>query len=53
MPPRFRLAISDGEHWCTAMLATQMNEKVSKGLVGNLSVMRLTDYLTSFSQDKK
>ena len=50
---RFRLAISDGKHWCTAMLATQLNEIVKSDQIHNNTILRLDEYLSNAVQGKK
>ncbi len=50
---RFRLAISDGRFWCTAMLATQLNDMVKTDQIRNNTVIRLDDYLSNAVQGKK
>ncbi len=50
---RYRLAISDGRFWCTAMLATQLNDMVKTDQIRNNTVMRLDDYLSNAVQGKK
>ena len=42
---RFRLLLSDGEHSIQAMLATQHNEAVARGEIGEFSVVQLTEYI--------
>ncbi|XP_030847892.1 replication protein A 70 kDa DNA-binding subunit isoform X2 [Strongylocentrotus purpuratus] len=41
---RYRLMLSDGEHTCTAMLATQLNEMVSTGELDVKAAMKLKNY---------
>ena len=50
---RFRLAISDGRYWCTAMLATQLNEIVKANQIHNNTILRLDEYLSNAVQGKK
>jgi len=50
---RFRLAVSDGRYWCTAMLATQLNDMVKTDQIHNNTILRLDDYLSNAVQGKK
>lgn len=50
---RFRLAISDGRYWCTAMLATQLNDMVNTDQIRHNTVIRLDEYLSNAVQAKK
>ena len=50
---RYRLALSDGTHWCSAMLATQLNELVRTGELGNGSYIKLQDYLCNRVQHRQ
>ena len=50
---RFRLAISDGRFWCTAMLATQLNDMVKTDQIHHNTVIRLDEYLRNAVQGKK
>ena len=50
---RFRLAISDGRFWCTAMLATQLNDMVKTDQIHNNTIIRLDEYLSHAVQGKK
>lgn len=50
---RYRLAISDGTHWCVAMLATQLNEIVKTNQIHENSVFKLDEYLSNAVQGKK
>jgi hypothetical protein len=42
-PERFRLVMSDGEHFQHAMLATQLNDLVKRGDVNKLTVVRIEE----------
>ncbi|XP_041456357.1 replication protein A 70 kDa DNA-binding subunit-like isoform X1 [Lytechinus variegatus] len=44
---RYRLMLSDGEHTCTAMLNTQLNEMVSTGKLDVQAAMKVNDYTCS------
>lgn len=50
---RYKLAISDGRYWCTAMMATQLNELAKTNQIHNNTVMRLDEYLSNNVQDKR
>lgn len=50
---RYKLAISDGRYWCTAMMATQLNELAKTNQIHNNTIMRLDDYLSNAVQGKK
>ena len=50
---RYKLAISDGRHWCTAMLATQLNDLARTNQIHNNTILRLDDYLSNAVQGKK
>lgn len=52
-PPRFRLAISDGEHFQQAMLATQLNALINQGDIKLFSLVRLNDYICNKLQNKR
>lgn len=45
---RFRLLVSDGRHLNSfAMLATQLNDKVTSGELCDYTVIQITRYITS------
>ena len=50
---RYRVAISDGRFWCTAMLATQLNDMVKTDQIHNNTIIRLDEYLSNAVQAKK
>ena len=50
---RYKLAISDGRYWCTAMMATQLNELAKTNQIHNNTVLRLDEYLSNNVQDKR
>lgn len=50
---RYRLGVSDGAHWCSAMLATQLNDLVRDGRVDVGTVLRLDDYLVNVLSGRK
>lgn len=44
---RYRLGVSDGTHWCSAMLATQLNGLIHAGSIEVGTMLRLDDYLVN------
>lgn len=51
---RWRLLVSDSQWSCSfAMLATQLNNKVSSGEITNNCVVRLDRYVCNMIQDNK
>ena len=50
---RYRFKLSDGQHTMTAMLATQLNQLVEAGRVGDLSIVVLEEYLVNMVQNRK
>jgi hypothetical protein len=44
---RYRLGVSDGAHWCSAMLATQLNHLVTDRKIDVGTFVRLDDYLVN------
>lgn len=50
---RYRLAISDGQYWCVAMLATQLNTHVKENEIHENTVFKLEEYLSNAVQGKK
>ena len=50
---RYRLGLSDGVHWCSAMLATQLNGLVSGGRIDVGTLLRLDDYLVNTLAGRK
>ncbi len=52
-PPRFRLAVSDGEKYMPAMLATQLNNLVFDLFIHLNSLIRLNDYICNEVQNMR
>lgn len=52
-PERYRLGVSDGTHWCSAMLATQLNGLVNGGSIDVGTMLRLDDYLVNTLNGRK
>lgn len=52
-PSRYRLAISDGEHFQQAMLATQLNALINQGQIQVFSLVRLNDFICNKLQNKR
>ena len=50
---RYRLGLSDGAHWCSAMLATQLNDLVHDRRVDVGTFVRLDDYLVKTLSGRK
>jgi replication factor A1 len=50
---RFRLVISDGQHYMQAMLATQLNYIVEQNQVEQYSVVQLQEYICNMVQNRK
>ena len=50
---RYRFVISDGESAQSAMLATQLNDRVKTGLVKKGSIVQLSEYMCSTVQNRK
>lgn len=50
---RYRLQVSDGQHFQPCMLATQMNEKIISGELGKWSVMEVERYIVNTIHQKK
>jgi replication factor A1 len=50
---RYRIIISDGQHYLQSMLATQLNTSVQDGSVGKLSIVRLTRFTINNIRDKR
>ena len=42
---RYRLAVSDGEHWMSALIATQMAHLVTENRLVVNTVLRLKEYI--------
>ena len=54
-PPkdRYRLGLSDGSLWGSAMLATQLNDLVEGGSVKVGTMLRLTEYMINTLNGRK
>jgi len=50
---RYRVAVSDGVHYTTAMLATQKNELVDSGALQNLALLRVTYFMVNEVSGKR
>ena len=50
---RYRLGLSDGQLWGTAMLATQHNHLVKDNVIKVGTMLRLDDYLVNEMQGRK
>ena len=50
---RYRLGLSDGAHWCSGMLATQLNHLVTDGAIQLNTFVRLNDYLVNTLSGRK
>lgn len=49
---RYRIILSDGVHLAQGMLATQHNSRVREKELIDLSIIRISDYMTNVIQDK-
>jgi replication factor A1 len=50
-PPRYRLVLSDGDHFIQGMLATQLNDMVHVSLNAN-SIIRISEFMNNYVQGK-
>ena len=50
---RFRISLSDGDHFIHAMLATQLVDYVKNGRVGPGTIIKLTEYLCNVVHGRK
>lgn len=50
---RWRLVLSDGQHFAQSMLATQQNEMISTGDLKELCIITLSDYIVNVVQNKR
>lgn len=50
---RFRLILSDGEHFLQSMLATQLNHTVTDGLVTKHSIINVDNFTWNVVQDRR
>ena len=54
VPERYRLILSDGEHYCQGMLATQMNPLMQSGEITKNSIVKLNKFVfNNVAADKK
>jgi replication factor A1 len=51
--PRYRLSVSDGQHFQPAMLATQLNDMVAEGSIDRNTVFRMNDYIANEVSNKR
>eukprot|EP00884_Botryococcus_braunii_P015981 jgi/Botrbrau1/3066/Bobra.0070s0059.1 len=51
--PRYRVALSDGQVWCSAMLGTGLNELVKSQALDIGTIVQVTDYLQNTVQNRK
>ncbi|KAJ3541514.1 hypothetical protein NM688_g6073 [Phlebia brevispora] len=50
---RYRIIVSDGEHFTQAMMATQLNHFVEEGLVGKNTIVIIEKFTSNFVQEKR
>ncbi|CAL1705705.1 unnamed protein product [Somion occarium] len=50
---RYRIIVSDGEHFLQAMLATQLNNLVDEGHVGKYSIIRVDKFTCNLVQERR
>ncbi|KAF7363822.1 Replication protein A subunit [Mycena sanguinolenta] len=50
---RYRIIVSDGEHFIQAMLATQLNSLVKEGNIKKNTIVNVTKMTCNFVQDKR
>lgn len=50
---RFRLQVSDGKHYFSGMLATQMNPIALSGQLDKFCVIQMNEYIMNVVQDKR
>lgn len=50
---RWRLVLSDGQHFAQSMLATQQNDMITSGELRELCLVTLTDYIVNVVQNKR
>lgn len=50
---RYRVIVSDGEHFLQAMLATQLNHLIEEGKVGKHSIAVIEKFTCNLVQDKR
>lgn len=52
-PARYRIALSDGEVWCTAMLGTALNDLIKSSALVVGTIVQILDYLQNTVHGKK
>ncbi|KAL7413747.1 hypothetical protein BDY24DRAFT_414880 [Mrakia frigida] len=52
-PDRYRLILSDGDHFMQSMLATQLNEHVDSGVIDRNSVIKITGFALNNVQQRR
>ncbi|KAG0151774.1 hypothetical protein CROQUDRAFT_650815 [Cronartium quercuum f. sp. fusiforme G11] len=52
-PERWRMMISDGTHFITAMLSTQLNHMILENGIQKFSIIRLTNYTINMVGDRR
>jgi hypothetical protein len=50
---RYRLIVSDGVHWASAMLATQKNDLIRSGQLKEFTVFKLDEFICNNVQNRK
>lgn len=50
---RYRMVLSDGDHYSQAMLATQMNETVREGKLAKGSIVQLNEFICNTIQGRR
>lgn len=50
---RYRVIVSDGEHFLQAMLATQLNGLIEDNVFVKNSIVRITQFTCNMVQDKR
>jgi replication factor A1 len=50
---RFRLVLSDGSHYAQAMLSSHQNKQVSEGLVKELCLIQITEFIVNLVSGKR
>lgn len=52
-PARWRLALSDGTHWGSVMLATQLNDLMAANPIDRGHIVRLNEFIVNNISNKK
>ena len=50
---RYRIIVSDGEHFLQAMLATQLNNIIEEAQFGKNAIIRITQFTCNMVQEKR